>query len=216
MIGLFRRESFGSQSQHGGVIEAGSDPTLAGQLSIEMQSVAPASASSSAAAVQRTPKGGRAASDRRSVSLCGPSCIVVLPISETSELIYYNDDDEDDEDDVDGDASPMTELTNLKSSSNMGDSHNDDLDPLGALSRTIGDRVGDRRSGVIDADVSRLGAAAAASPFIGGRTRGNQVSAGNATAGTAAATAHHNSPFAVTGSHRSRNYRRGSMLELNE
>lgn len=61
MIGLFRRESSG---------DAGSDPTLAGQLmSVEMQSV------------NRTPTPiGRAAADRRSASVCG----VVTPIPEAS------------------------------------------------------------------------------------------------------------------------------------
>lgn len=67
MIGLFRRESSGSQSCGD---PAGSDPTLAGQLmSVEMQSV------------NRTPTPiGRAAADRRSASVCG----VVTPIPEVS------------------------------------------------------------------------------------------------------------------------------------
>lgn len=60
MIGLFRRESSGS-----GSYDAGSDPTLAGQLSVELGSAS------------RTPI-GRA--DRRSASICA-----VTPIAETSE-----------------------------------------------------------------------------------------------------------------------------------
>lgn len=62
MIGLFRRESSGS-----GSYDAGSDPTLAGQLSVEMGT--PSSV--------RTPIGRP---DRRSASVS-----VVTPIAETTE-----------------------------------------------------------------------------------------------------------------------------------
>lgn len=61
VIGLFRRESSGSQSCG----DAGSDPTLAGHLNVEMQTVGP-----------RTPSAGRASLDRRSASVSGSSCVV--------------------------------------------------------------------------------------------------------------------------------------------
>lgn len=63
MIGLFRRESSGS-----GSYDAGSDPTLAGQLSVEM---------GTPVSVARTPIGRP---DRRSASVC-----IVTPIAETIE-----------------------------------------------------------------------------------------------------------------------------------
>lgn len=64
MIGLFRRESSGS-----GSYDAGSDPTLAGQLSVEL--------GTSNSILSRTPL---TRPDRRSASICG-----VAPIAETTE-----------------------------------------------------------------------------------------------------------------------------------
>lgn len=64
MIGLFRRESSGS-----GSYDAGSDPTLAGQLSVEM--------GTPSSVAFRAPAGRP---DRRSASICG-----VTPIAETTE-----------------------------------------------------------------------------------------------------------------------------------
>lgn len=214
VIGLFRRESFGSQSQSGETA-IGSDPTLASHLNVEMQAVH-----------TRTPivgmaGGGSGAVDRRSGSICGP-CVVQMPICETAETDELgwedDDDDDDDEDDVDNDAYDE-EAGACGGKKDAGDNDDDDdRDPLGALSRAISERMGDTcgsRGGIAASEERRraaLAQAAAAtlssvSPSIAG---GIGLGSGRG----ALIRGHYASPYAVTASHR-RHPRRGSMMELN-
>lgn len=170
VIGLFRRESIGSG-------DAGSDPMLAGQLSVEMQT-----------AITRTPISSRAIYDRRSTSLCNPSCVIVLPIAETSEQY----------DNADNDAGTLVGVNRANGDGDSDDRDIDEQDSLCALSRAIGERIchsnnADEAFGISPSS----GLVTVGSPSMGGLARG-----------------HYASPYAVTASHR-RNVRRGSMLELN-